>query len=73
MSQKIRFTGNSRTYGIDIDGERVLFSEINIEPDILKLADEVSISGGNIVVEVPDNVDWQIKSDNDTCHLTTSS
>lgn len=71
MSQRIRFTGNSRTYGIDIDGERVLFSEIKIDPSILSVASEVSLSGGNLVVEIPETVSWELESDNDTCYLKT--
>ena len=71
MSQRIRFTGNSRTYGIDIDGERVLFSEIKIDPSILSVSSEVSLSGGNLVVEIPETVSWELESDNDTCYLKT--
>lgn len=73
MSQKIRFTGNSRTYGIDIDGERLQFSEINIGSDISSVATNISLSGGNLVIEIPEGVDWKISSDNKVAYLATDN
>lgn len=73
MSQKIRFTGNSRAYGIDIDGERLQFSEINVGSDISSVATNISLSGGNLVIEIPEGVDWKISSDNKVAYLTTDN
>lgn len=73
MSQKIRFTGNSRTYGIDIDGERLQFSEINIGSDISSVATNISLSGGNLVIEIPEGVDWKVSSNNKVAYLATDN
>jgi hypothetical protein len=61
MTQTIVFTGNSVKYGTEIDNERVTFSEILLEDSILNVSDQVSLSGGNLRISIPDGIDWNIE------------
>lgn len=61
MSDTIVFTGNGVTYGTKIGDERVTFNEVSIDASILSVSSEVSLSGGNLRVSLPEEIEWDIQ------------
>lgn len=61
VTEELNIYGNSMGYKVSLDNKEISFSRLNIPTKTLDIAKEVDISGGNIRIIFPKEVEYNIE------------
>lgn len=70
MTNKLIINGNSMRYTTTQDGEEIVFTEVDLPTRTLNRADRIVLTGGNMEIDFPQDVEWNIKLKGDTAVVT---